>query len=378
MDAIARPITDLSDGIYKNPELALEEFKTSESMRRALTGFKIETGIASMETAFRASFGAGSPVVVLLAEMDALPGIGHGCGHNIAGSASVGAGVALRKVLGGEGTVLPGTVVVFGTPAEESGHGKTVFVKAGVFDGVDAAMMVHGSSKRMVAKHFLGLTELIFTFTRRSSHASAYPEEGINALDALIQTFNSISAMRQQLRVEQRVHGIITDGGRAPNIIPERAEARFFVRADRVDELDELKGRVVRCAEGAALATGCTLKLTTVGEPNAPLKQNRSFADLYRGALEFLGLVEDEYIPDRNLGSSDIGDVSQVVPAIHPNVPLTKGVKVHTTQFAEATVSPDGHRALLEGVKALGLTTIELLGNPEKLRRIKEDFSSSG
>ncbi len=345
-------------------------------MRAALGGFKIETGIASMETAFRASFGAGSPVVVLLAEMDALPGIGHGCGHNIAGSASVGAGVALLKLLGGEGKLLSGTVVVLGTPAEESGHGKTVFVKAGVFDGVDTAMMVHGSSKRMVAKHFLGLAEVIFTFTGRPSHASAYPEEGVNALDAVVQTYNSISAMRQQLPGAQRVHGIITDGGRAPNIIPERATARFFVRADRVDELGELKARVVRCAEGAAIATGCTLEVTTVGEPNAPLKQNRSFADLYRSSLAFLGLAEDEYIPDRNLGSSDIGDVSQVVPAIHPNVPLTKGIKVHTTEFASATVSPDGHRALLEGVKALGLTTIELLGNPEKLRRIKEDFSS--
>ena len=264
---------------------------------------------------------------------------------------------------------------MLGTPAEESGHGKTTFVKAGIFDGVDAAMMVHGSSKRMAAKHFLGLAELTFAFTGRPSHASAYPEEGVNALDAVIQTFNSINAMRQQLPQETRVHGIITDGGLAPNIIPERAEARFFVRVAHMDDLDELRGRVVRCAEGAALATGCTLKVTRVGEPNAPLKQNRAFADLYRNSLDLLGLAEDEYLPDRNLGSSDIGNVSQVVPAIHPNVPLKKGIKVHTREFAEATVTPDGHRALLEGVKALGLTAIELLGNPERLRRIKEDFT---
>ncbi len=355
--------------------MALEEFKTSKSMQEFLAGFHIETGLASMPTAFKASFGSGSPVVALLAEMDALPGIGHGCGHNIVGAASVGAAVALLKVLGGEGKLLPGTVVVLGTPAEESGHGKTAFVKAGIFDGVDAAMMVHGSSKRMVAKHFLGLGELILTFTGRPSHASAYPEEGINALDAVIQIFNSVNAMRQQLPSDQRVHGVITDGGRAPNIIPEKAEARFFVRAGSTEELDGLGERLIKCAEGAALATGCTLKVTRVGEPNAPLKQNRALADIYRGSLHLLGLVEDDYVADKNLGSSDIGNVSQVVPAIHPNVPLKKGIKVHTREFAEATITPDGHRALLEGVKTLGLTTIELLGNPKKLQQIKEDFT---
>ncbi len=235
-------------------------------------------------------------------------------------------------------------------------------------------MMVHGSSRRTVAKQFLGLMELNLTFSGRTSHASAYPEEGINALDAVIQTFNSINALRQQLGPDVRVHGIITDGGRAPNIIPDRSEARFFVRAGRIDELEALKTRVVKCAEGAALATGCTLEVTRVGEPNAPLKQARAFADLYRGSLKFLGLVEDDHPSDKNLGSSDIGNVSQVVPAIHPNVPIRKGIKVHTREFADATITPDGHRALLEGVKTLGLTAIELIGNPANLERIKKEF----
>ncbi len=353
--------------------MALEEFKTSQSMREFLAGFTMETGLASMPTAFRASVGSGGPVVALLAEMDALPGMGHGCGHNIVGAASAGAAVALRRVLG-DGNLLSGTVVVLGTPAEEQGHGKTELVKAGVFDGIDVAMMVHGSSRRTVAKQFLGLMELNLTVSGRTSHASAYPEEGINALDGVIQTFNSINALRQQLGPDLRVHGIITDGGRAPNIIPDRSEARFFVRAGRMEDLDALKSRVVKCAEGAALATGCTLEVTRVGEPNAPLKRNKAFADLYRGSLKFLGLVEDGHPVDRNLGSSDIGNVSQVVPAIHPNVPIRKGIKVHTREFADATIEPDGHRALLEGVKTLGLTAIEIIGNPANLERIKKEF----
>lgn len=375
MEAVAKSVTDLSDGIYNNPELALEEFKTSRSMREFLTGFgfSMETGLGGMDTAFRARFGSSPPVVALLAEMDALPGIGHGCGHNIGGAASIGAAAALSRTMG-DSKELPGTIVVLGTPAEETGHGKTELIKAGVFDGIDVAMMVHGSSRRTVAKQFLGLMELNLTFSGRTSHASAYPDEGINALDAVIQTFNSINAMRQQLAPDMRVHGIITDGGRAPNIIPERSEARFFVRAGRMEDLDALKSRVLKCAEGAALATGCTLEATRVGEPNAPLKRNRAFADLYRGSLEFLGLVEDPHPADRNLGSSDIGDVSQVVPAIHPNIPIRKGIKVHTREFADATIGPDGHRALIEGVKTLGLTAIELIGNPANLERIKEEF----
>ncbi|MBI5454670.1 MAG: M20 family metallopeptidase [Deltaproteobacteria bacterium] len=374
-ESLKSKILDLSDSIFRNPELGLKEYKTSSAMQGLLkdAGFSVEAGIAGMETAFRATLGSGRPSIALLAEMDALPGIGHGCGHNIAGMASIGAAISLSPVLK-KHLKDKGSLVVLGTPAEELGKGKIEMVKHGVFSDIDAAMMVHGSSKRTVVKHFLGLVRLNFVFFGRSSHASAYPEEGINALDAVIQTFNAISALRQQLRGDVRVHGIITDGGRAPNIIPERSEASFYVRAKDLEELASAKERVLNCAKGAAIATGCTLEAKEVGDLNAPMKLNDAFASVYRDSLAFLGLSEDLSPIEKNVGSSDVGNVSQVAPTIHPHVPIRDGINIHTREFAEATVTPDGHRSLMEGVKALGLTAIDLLFDEKKLALVKADF----
>lgn len=378
-DSLTAELIALSDGFYHAPECGLSEFKTSDAMQGFLkkSGFRVEAGVAGMPTAFKAVYGQGKPAIALLAEMDALPGIGHGCGHNIGGVASIGAAGALVLTLKDE--LMPGmaSIVVLGTPAEELGKGKIDMIKAGVFDGIDAALMVHGSSKRTVVKHFLGLIRLQFTFTGRSSHASAYPEEGVNALDAVIQTFNSINALRQQLTMDARVHGIITDGGKAPNIIPERASAEFYVRAGDIKGLESLKSRVINCAEGAAVATACRLEVLERGETNLPMKLNKTFADAYRGALGLLGLKEDPEAPLTGVGSSDAGNVSQVVPTIHPHVPIRPGINIHTREFADATVSADGHRALMEGVKCLGVTVIELLFNHGVLYRIKKEFSEA-
>ncbi len=375
-EGLEKRLTDLSDDFYRNPELGLKEVRTSSMMQAFLGehGFRIEPGVAGMETAFRASTGSGAPVIALLAEMDALPGIGHACGHNIGGTASVGAGAALSKALAGKLPGGKGTLLVLGTPAEELGKGKIDMIKAGVFDGVDAAMMVHGSSGRRVVKHFLGLVRLNFTFHGKSSHASAYPEEGVNALDAVILLFNAIGLLRQQMRSDVRVHGIITEGGKAPNIIPEKASASFYVRAKDLKELDSIKTRVMECARGAAASTGCSLVVAEAGDLNAPMKINMAFAGVYRRALEHMGLKEDGEAPEKNVGSSDIGNVSQIIPTIHPHVPIRKGINIHTRGFADATVTPDGHRALMEGVKALGLTAMELFFKPEALEAIKKDF----
>ncbi|MBI5344453.1 MAG: amidohydrolase [Deltaproteobacteria bacterium] len=356
----------------------MEEFKTSSAMREFLSGFgfSVEKGSSSMPTSFSARFGTGSPVIALMAEMDALPGIGHGCGHNIAGTASVGAGAALASAIGDVLKPGKGTVLVLGCPAEELGKGKIALIEAGAFDNVDAAMMAHGSSRRTAIKHFLGLIRLNFTFFGLASHASAYPEQGINALDAVIQTFNSINALRQQLRGDVRVHGIITDGGKAPNIIPERACALFYVRASDLKELVSVKGRVMDCAAGAAKAAGCRLETDESADMNAPMKINNAFIDIYRDALRFLGLQEDIQPPDKNAGSSDVGNVSQIVPAIHPHVPIKNGVNIHTREFADSTVTPEGHRALMEGVSAIGLTAIDLLFSPGALERVKRDFKA--
>lgn len=377
-DSLKERLTALSDDFYRNPETGLKEKRTSSLMQALLRefGFSVTPGIAGMETAFKATLGTGSPVVSILAEMDALPAVGHGCGHNIAGTASIGAGAALSVALKGVLKPGKGTLLVLGTPAEELGKGKIEMIKAGVFEGVDTAMMVHGSSKRTVVKHFLGLVRLNFTFHGRSSHASAYPEEGINALDAVIQTFNSISALRQQLRTDVRVHGIVTDGGKAPNIIPERAEASFYVRSNDLRELESVKKRVINCATGAATSTGCTVDVKEVGDLNAPMKLNYSFIERYRKALTYLGLEEDRQNPEKNVGSSDIGNVSQIIPTIHPHVPIKEGINIHTHEFADATITPEGHRALMEGVKCLGLTAIDLLFDVAALEEIKKESSA--
>lgn len=368
-----------SDDFFRNPELGLEEERTSAKMQSLLkeAGFTVESGIAGMKTAFMAAIGTGAPRIALLAEMDALPGIGHGCGHNIAGMASVGAGIALAKVLKERLNAGEGTLLVLGTPAEELGKGKIEMAKAGVFNGIDASMMVHGSSKRTVLKHFLGLERVHFTFHGRSSHASAYPEEGINALDGVILLFNSIGLLRQQVRSDVRIHGIITDGGKKPNIIPERAAASFYVRANDLKELASVKERVINCAKGAATAAGCTLDVSDGGDLNAPMKINMAFIDLYRSVLKGLGLKEDTSSPEKNVGSSDIGNVSQIIPTIHPHVPIREGINIHTREFAEATISGDGHRALMEGVSTLGLTAMELLFSREALEAVKKDFNEN-
>lgn len=375
LDGIKENLFSLSCDFYHNPETGLKEFKTSAACVSMLEefGFKIDKGVAGMETAFKAAFGNGRPAISLLVEMDALPQIGHGCGHNISGIASVGAAIAVSKLIPKAG----GSIVVLGTPAEEIGVGKIAMIKAGVFNGLDCAMMAHPSSKRMVSRVFLGLIRLNLYFKGKPSHAAAYPEEGINALDAVIQTFNSINAMRQQLRSDVRIHGIITDGGAAPNIIPEKASASFYVRAKDLEELYSVKEKVLNCASGAALATGCLLTVEEDADMNAPLKQNKAFADIYRRQMEFLGFKEDDFPMDKNAGSSDIGNVSQVLPTIHPHILLKRGINIHTREFADATITDDGKNAIMEGAKCLALTAVELITDKEAMEKVKMDFEIS-
>src|SRR3989338_8882682 len=372
IDGLKDRLFSLSCDFYRNPETGLKEYKTSLACISILeeSGFKVGKNIAGLETAFNAGFGSKRPAIALLVEMDALPEIGHGCGHNISGVASIGAAIAVAKVI----SKIGGSIVVLGTPAEEIGVGKIAMIKAGVFEGLDAAMMAHPSSKRMVSRIFLGLIRLNLHFKGKASHASAYPEEGINALDAVIQTFNSINAMRQQLRGDVRIHGIITEGGAAPNIIPEKASASFYVRAKDLDELYSVKEKVLNCARGAALATGCELTIEEGADMNAPLKLNKALADIYRRQMEFLGLKEDDFPMDKNAGSSDIGNVSQVLPTIHPHILLKKGINIHTREFADTTITGDGKNAIMEGAKTLALTALELIMDKEAMDRVKEEF----
>lgn len=362
----------ISRYLYENPETGLKEQKAASLIcsRLRSEGFAPEQNLAGLDTAFSAVYGTGSPCIALLAEMDALPELGHACGHNIIAAAAVGAAVTLKNILPED----IARIKLIGTPAEELGIGKIELIKAGYFEDVDFAMMVHPSSKRYVSKGYLGLARIRFTFHGRPAHAAAYPEEGINALDGVIQTFNAINALRQQLRQDVKIHGIITDGGVAPNIIPARASCSFYVRAEELEQVHRVTERVVACANGAATATGCRLEIDADPRILAPFKINHSFAELYSRQLQLLNLAEDEVAINRNNGSSDIGNVSQIVPTIHPHVPIGTGINIHSSAFAEATVSPKGGMAVLEGAMALAMTAVDLALSNETRERITKEF----
>jgi amidohydrolase len=364
---------ELARWMAAHPELSLAERETSARYQAFLAarGFAVERGAAGLETAFVARHGeqdeepaAAAPLAVaLLAEMDALPEIGHACGHNLSGPASLLAAAALAAELPAGGA----RIVVVGCPAEELGIGKRRLVAAGVFRGIDAALMAHASDMRRAHRLFLGIRKLELVFHGRAAHAAAYPERGINALDGVIAAFVAVGLLRQQLAPGVRVHGIVTDGGRAPNVIPERAAARFWVRALDESLLADAAARVVACAEGAARACGARLEVREEENSSPPMRPNLPLADLYREQLRRLGLAETPHAPDQSIGSSDVTHVSRVVPTIHPNFPIGRRLELHARDFAAATTSPEGEAGLLEAARALALT-VHALASSEAAR----------
>jgi len=349
----------LARWMSEHPELSLAERETSARYIAYLRarGFEIETPVAEIETAFVARRGAAAHFrAALLAEMDALPEIGHACGHNLSGPASLLAAAALVAVLPEDAV----RVVVVGTPAEEIGVGKRALVAAGVFDDVDCAMMAHASDMRRAHRLFLGNSKYEFVFHGKAAHAAAYPHEGINALDGVIAFFVSLGLLRQQLPPGVRVHGIVSDGGQAPNVIPERAAARVWVRALEPEVLAAACERIAKCAEGAAAATGTRLEVVAAEGGSPPMRVNLPLAEVYRRQLDALGLPQTPHAPDEAIGSSDITYVSRVTPTIHPNFPIGRGVELHTRAFAEATRTPEGEAGMLEAARALALTVREL------------------
>ncbi|HYB44217.1 MAG TPA: amidohydrolase, partial [Candidatus Methylomirabilis sp.] len=308
VDRLADELDALSHRIHDHPELGYEEVEACGWLGDFLSskGFAVETGIAGVATAFRGTIETGpGPTIAILCEYDALPGLGHACGHNVIATSGVGAGAALAAV---KGQLPKGRIQVIGTPAEEGGGGKVKLIDGGVFEKVDCAMMIHGFDRTLLHQDLLGIVRVNFDYTGKASHASADPWEGVNALDACIQTFNAVSMLRQQMRPECRIHGIITNGGAAANIIPEHASATFLVRAPKIDAMWALYRRVVACAEGAARAAGVELKVTQRENVYEPLTSNPVLLDLFAANMKTAGLTEGEPIPDR-LGSSDIGNV---------------------------------------------------------------------
>jgi amidohydrolase len=375
VDAIEPLLRKVSRDIFEHPEVKNEEVFASKRLAAELesAGFRVELGVAGLPTAIRAvhpSTSAG-PTVAILAEYDALPEIGHACGHNLIAAGGLGAALAVGSIK----SELPGKLIFFGTPAEEGGGGKVIMIEAGLFEGVDAAMMFHPAGYTMVGRGSLAITEVLIEFHGKPSHASGSPEKGINALDAIIQTFNGINALRQHIKDGARIHGIIRDGGVKPNIVPEYASAEFYVRAQENAYRDELIEKLRKCAEGAALATGARLAFTEVGHAYKAMKPNKILGELFLRHVVASGIPHNP-AKDNSMGSTDMGDVTQVVPGIHPYVQIAgEDIAAHSREFTEASGSERGHVAMLAAAKAMAMSAVDVLSDPDLVARIREEFA---
>lgn len=375
IDRLGGELRGLSLAIHANPELNFREHEAHALLTDYLErkGFRVERGAYEMATAFEAVAGSGGPTIAVLCEYDALPGIGHACGHNLIAMAGVAAGLALKEALG-EGN---GTLVVLGTPAEEGGGGKVYMIERGAFEGVDAALMLHPAPYDAVWFKANAIQTLEIEFHGKNAHAAGAPWEGINALDAMIAAFNNISLLRQQLRPTDRVHGVITNGGLKPNIIPDRTSAEFYVRAADLAQLEDLKEKVWPCFEGAALATRCRLELQLTGRPYSDLIVNDVMGGLYADHFRTLGGSVPPKTATAVAGfSTDMGNVSYVVPSIHPMfaIPVTPGAGNHTPGFTACAATDEAHAAAARAAKALAFTALDLFDDPAALAAARFEF----
>lgn len=378
VDRRRKELTELSLRIHAHPEVAFEEHESAAALAGFLeaNGFAVERGICEIATAFRATVGSGEPRIAILAEYDALPGVGHGCGHNIIGTASCAAGISLKPLIEETG----GTLMVIGTPAEEAAGGKVYMAARGAFKDLECAIMVHPGNRNTAVAFALACLELDVEFHGKAAHAAARPEAGLNALDAMVAAFVNVGLLRQQVRDSARIHGIITEGGQAVNVIPHHTAAKLLVRSEDDEYMDEvLKPKVLACFEGAAKATGCELKHRW-GEDSRykAMRTNRALADAYRANVEALGRQVVDQESHRSMGSTDMGNVSTIVPAIHPSIAIApQHVPVHTVEFREMAASEAGHEGLLDSAKVLAMTAIDVLTDVELRKRMREEFRAS-
>jgi amidohydrolase len=379
VDSLHGELLDLSHAIHAEPELALEEFKSSERLAKSVSahGIPVAREAFGLPTAYAAEFGnKGGPVVAILSEYDALPGIGHACGHNIIASAGYGAAIALSKL----GAQLPGVVRYLGTPAEERHGGKELMARHGAFDGADAAMMIHPSNLNLVTMPCIAVADVEAIYHGRAAHASAMPFRGLNALDAVVTAYQAIAQLRQHIRGTERIHGIITEGGMAPNIVPERAACRFYIRASDINELVPLKARVVACFEAGAKATGCRLELQWGEADYLDLKTNWPMAEAFEHHARLLGR---EFFPMKDIppgfaGSTDMGNVSHRVPSIHPMLAVAPpDVIIHNPEFARWAASDEGDKAVIDGAKTLALTALDLMADKATMNVVRADFAAT-
>ncbi|TLS36543.1 M20 family metallopeptidase [Pseudalkalibacillus caeni] len=376
LQGIQEKLVEISKHLYHNPELGDQEYKSMKLLTDFLEeqGFTVEKGIVDRPTAFQATYDSkkDGPTIAYLAEYDALPEVGHACGHNMIGTMSTGAGVLLSKVIDEIG----GRVVVLGTPAEETNGAKVDMAEQGTFKDIDAAMMVHPADQSYESGESLAMDAIQFEYRGKTSHAAASPEEGINALDAVIQLFNGINALRQHVRSDVRIHGIITEGGKAANVVPDKAVAQFYVRSKDREYLDVVVSKVKDIADGAARMTGAKVKISNYELSYDNMVTNKTMSEAFSKNLLETG-VQQIHKAKKGSGSIDMGNVSHVVPAIHPYLGLdSPGLVAHTREFAETTITPNSHKILGQGVLALAMTGNDLIVEKELLEAVKKEFNS--
>jgi amidohydrolase len=363
LDASRSSILELSHRIHANPEIGFEEQKAAAWISEILSeaGFEVRTGLCDLPTAFSAKAGKGPLHICICAEYDALPGIGHACGHNIIAAAAVGAGLAASAVADESGAA----ITVIGTPAEEKGDagGKILLLERGAFAGVHAAMMVHPAPFDILTPKIIAASMFDVQYTGREAHASAYPELGINAADALTIAQTAIGLLRQHILPTDRIHGVITHGGDAPNVVPAYTSARYIVRGQTLAELERLRPRVYRCFEAGALATGSKLEIVGGSKPYSEMVHDSEIAALYRRNSESLGRL----FPDldasarKAIASTDMGNVSLVIPSIHPMIGINSLPAVnHQRDFTARCVTDSADRAVYDGALAMAWTAIDL------------------
>jgi len=373
-DAVHRrrgDLVELSHAIHAEPELAFAEHRSCAKTQALVAerGFDITARAGGLDTAFRADYGSGDLVVGICAEYDALPGIGHACGHNIIAASAVGAALALAEVAEGLGL----TVALIGTPAEEVGGGKALLLRAGVFDDVAAAVMLHPGPVDIAAARSLALSEVAVSYTGREAHAAVAPHMGVNAADAVTVAQVAIGLLRQHLEPGQQVHGIVTDGGQATNVIPAHAGMTYTMRAPHAAALRALERRMADCFAAGALATGCSHTVTETSPPYDELAPDPWLAEVFRTEMVRMGRapVPAEVEATIPLGSTDMGNVTQVMPGIHPVVGIDSGgAAIHQPEFAAAAVSPSADRAVVEGAVMLARTVVRLAETPAERDRV--------
>lgn len=377
IDQYADAFRDISRSVGSRPELGHEEFFASGLLCAELSkyGFKVERGILDIETSFIASFDTvkPGPTVGFLCEYDALPEIGHACGHHLICSMSVAAAVGLKAALLESG--LGGKIRIYGTPAEETRGAKVPMAAAGLFDDCDFALMAHPYHTFEKSGESLAMDAIQFEYSGLAAHAAASPYEGINALDAVLQLFNSINALRQQTRSDARIHGIIDNGGKAPNIIPDYASAKFYVRSASRTYTDELTAKVLRCAEGAALQTGCTLATNRFEFSYDELITNETLSEQFNANLMEAGIRPEQIEIGKDHGSLDLGNVSVRCPAIHPFVKVVQDrLLLHTEAFRDAAMTDYALDGMLFGAKMLAATAYDVFADPALQSRIRAEF----